>query len=72
MNVDKIKLWWFNDNNFGDQIGPYLVHKLTGKKVVYVEHLRLKTDNFFLLIRQLDLSQWVYYKFSDFIPDFDC
>ena len=53
MNVDKIKLWWFNDNNFGDQIGPYLVHKLTGKKVVYVEHLRLKTDNFFLLIRQL-------------------
>lgn len=33
--MKKIKLYWCRSDNFGDEIGPYILSYLTGKKVVY-------------------------------------
>lgn len=39
-----IRMWWHKNNgqyNFGDELGPYLVEKLSGKKVRYTNITRL-------------------------------
>ncbi len=36
-NIDEINLyWWDKKPNFGDQIGPYIVSRITGKKVTNI------------------------------------
>ena len=39
----KIKLVYWNFPNFGDQLSPFLVEKLTGKEIKYKSPYRHKT-----------------------------
>ncbi len=41
-SVSMIKLFWYNNNNFGDEISPYIVEKLSGDKVCFRQTLSLR------------------------------